>query len=124
VVDRIERLDGRSDALPLIEFGNKIVAELDAIEEELHNPQAEVAYDILAGRDGGAKLYSRLGWLASGAWEHDGPPTEGMKEVADRLESEFDEQRGALDHVLQVDLADFNARAAKIDLPFVIVPAD
>jgi hypothetical protein len=100
------------------------VAELGAIEEELHNPLAEVNYDVLAGRDGGAKLYSRLGWLASGAWEHDGPPSQGMREVASQLETEAKEQQAALDRVLQMDLADFNAGAARIDLPFVIVSED
>jgi hypothetical protein len=47
-----------------------------------------------------------------------------MREIADQLETEVAEQRGALDRVLEVDLADFNARAARIDLPFVIVPED
>ena len=121
VTDRIERLAGRSDASELVETGNKIVAELNAIEEELHNPMAEVNYDVLAGRDGGAKLYSRLGWLANGAWEHDGPPTQGMLEVAEVMGSDLAEQLGELDRVMEVDLADFNAQAAKIELPFVIV---
>jgi photosystem II stability/assembly factor-like uncharacterized protein len=124
VADRNERLAQRSDSAELIELGNKIVAELGAIEEELHNPLAEVNYDVLAGRDGGAKLYSRLGWLASGAWEHDGPPSQGMREVASQLETEAKEQQAALDRVLQMDLADFNAGAARIDLPFVIVSED
>jgi len=124
VADRTERLAQRPPAAEWVALGHRIVAELDAIEEELHNPRAEVSYDILAGRDGGAQLYSRLGWLASGAWEHDGPPTQGMREIADRLEADHDEQRRALDRVLQVDLADFNARAAEIDLPFVIIPED
>ena len=124
VADRNERLAQRSDAAELIELGNRIVAELDAIEEELHNPRAEVNYDVLAGRGGGAKLYSRLGWLAGGAWEHDGPPTQGMREIADVLGSDLAEQRGELDRVLEQDLAEFNAQAAKIELPFVIVPAN
>ena len=86
--------------------------------------QAEVNYDVLAGRDGGAKLYSRLGWLAAGAWEHDGPPTQGMREIAELLDAEFAEQREALERVLQTDLAEFNAQAEQIELPHVIVPED
>jgi photosystem II stability/assembly factor-like uncharacterized protein len=124
VADRTERLAGRPDATELIELGNKLVAELDALEEELHNPRAEVDYDVLAGRDGGAKLYSRLGWLANGAWEHDGPPTQGMREVADLLDAEFTDHRRALDDALRTDLAEFNAQADTIDLPHVIVPED
>jgi hypothetical protein len=124
LVDRTGRIAGREDCEGLIELGHKIVAELDAIEEELHNPHAEVDYDVLAGRGGGAKLYSRLGWLANGAWEHDGPPTQGMREVAAELAGVFTEERDALDRVLKSELAEFNAQAARIDLPFVIVPAD
>ena len=124
VADRVERLAAWSDSAELVKLGNRIVAELGAIEEELHNPRAEVNYDVLAGRDGGAKLYSRLGWLAHGAWEHVGPPTQGMREVADLLEADLAEQRGALDRVVQIDLQEFNARAATIELPFVIIPED
>ena len=124
IADRIERLAGRPEAADLIQLGHRLVAELDAIEEELHNPRAEVGYDILAGRDGGAKLYSRLGWLANGAWEHDGPPTQGMLGIADLLHGELLGQRGMLEITLQVDLAEFNAQAEKIELPHVIVPED
>ena len=40
---------------------------LTAVEDAIHNPHAKVDYDILGGRHGGAKLYSRLSWLFSTA---------------------------------------------------------
>ena len=67
------------DALDLLEMGHDLVARLDEIEEERHNPNAEVSYDILAGRHGGAQLYSRLSWLFEGAREHESAPTQGMR---------------------------------------------
>jgi hypothetical protein len=37
-----------------VEDANKLINKLDALKEKLHNPRAEVVYDILA--KGGAKL--------------------------------------------------------------------
>ena len=51
-----------------------LVAKLDALEGKLHNPKAEVVYDILAMR-GGARLYSRLSPLQMWALESNGAPT-------------------------------------------------
>lgn len=56
------------------------LAKLDALEDRLHNPKAEVVYDILAFK-GGARLYSRLGPLYSFVVESDGAPTQGVREV-------------------------------------------
>jgi hypothetical protein len=106
-------------AARLVEMGEQVTSKLTAIEEVLHNPQAEVNYDVLAGRDGGAKLYSRLGWLASGALDHDGPPTQGMTEVAADLAREMAEQESALARLLSEDLASFNATAEEAGLALV-----
>src|SRR5207244_8846213 len=54
--------------------------KLDALEEKLHNPKAQVAYDILAMK-GGAKLYSQLIFLYNLLLESDGAPTQGIREV-------------------------------------------
>ena len=54
-----------------------------ALEDKLHNPTAEVVYDILAMR-GGARLYSRLSPLQMWAVEAEGAPTAGMTQVLDR----------------------------------------
>lgn len=115
-------LAGRSDVETLLESGEALAARLTAIEKALHSPGAEVNYDVLAGRDGGAKLFSRLGWLASGALEHDGPPTQGMTEVWAEISSELAAQEAALARLLEEDLAAFNSAAERLGLPFVVTP--
>ena len=59
-----------------------------AIEDKLHNPTAEVVYDILAMR-GGARLYSRLSPLQMWAVESNGAPTAGMTQVLAEQEKEL-----------------------------------
>ncbi len=77
-----------------------ILARLGEMERALHSPDAEVTYDVLAGRNGGAKLYSNIGFLAQLAYEHDGPPTEGMLEIAAEAKRELEAQRSAFETLL------------------------
>ena len=79
-------------------------------------------YDVLAGRYGGSKLYSRLDWLFTGAEDHDGPPTQGMREVAAELGEELAAQDAALDGLLSGELAELNGLAEERDVPYVVVP--
>ena len=76
------------------------IAKLDAVERTLHNPDAEVTYDILAGRHGGAQLHSRYAWLFEGAREQEGPPTQGMREVMARLDGELAKRRAEVETLL------------------------
>jgi hypothetical protein len=92
------------------------------LEEKLHNPKAQVSYDILAMK-GGAKLYSQLIFLYNLLLESDGAPTQGVKDVyaeqaaeLHKLEKEFDSLAGG-------DVARLNQEAKKIDVPGVLVPA-
>jgi hypothetical protein len=82
-----------------------IVKRLDEIEAKLHNPEAEVTYDILAGRAGGTKIHSRYAWLLEMSREHDGPPTQGMREVAATLDAALAKERAALAEVLDGELS-------------------
>jgi hypothetical protein len=123
IEDRNTVLAADSQATPLIELGEQIISGLDAVEEIIHNPYAEVAYDILAGRHGGTKLYSRLSWLLSGADDHDGPPTQGMLEVGAELAGELSAQERALDELLSGKLAELNAMATVRGVPYVVIPA-
>jgi len=135
VVDRIETIRSVRDQLErgaarlsagnahpdLVATAAAIVARLDPIERTLHSPDAEVGYDILAGRDGGAKLLSRYGWLAGGAHGHAGPPTQGQREVAATLRRVLEEQEAALAAVLD-EVRALDDRAAQAGIPFVSVP--
>jgi photosystem II stability/assembly factor-like uncharacterized protein len=104
----------------LVELGERIVTRLTAIEEEIHNPRAEVEYDILAQK-GGAKLYSRISWLFGGVRPSDAPPTQGAREVAAELDATLAELRTALDNLIAGDVARLNALEAEKGIPFIIV---
>jgi hypothetical protein len=119
---RTALLADNPEAAGLVELGTKLAADLSAVEEAVHNPHAEVNYDILAGRDGGAKLYSRLSWLLGGADEHDGPPTQGMREVAAALAAELAAAEAKLAGLLEEDLPRLNAVAEQLELGFVLAP--
>jgi photosystem II stability/assembly factor-like uncharacterized protein len=78
--ERVKLWADLSEAKDSITQARKLVDKLDALENQLHNPKAEVTYDILAMK-GGAKLYSLLAFLYLTADESDGPVTQGMREV-------------------------------------------
>jgi photosystem II stability/assembly factor-like uncharacterized protein len=122
IEDRNTALAGLPQTAPLIELGKRLISGLDAVEEAIHSPQSEVDYDILAGRQGGAKLYSRLAWLLMGADDHDGPPTQGMLEVGADIASELAVQEAALDELLSGQLAELNALATELAIPCVLAP--
>jgi hypothetical protein len=114
------RLATRQEAADLAAQARRISSGLAEVEAVLIESQAEVDYDVLAGRQGGAKLASRLGWLAGGALDHEGPPTQGMREVAADIARGVAEQERALERWLEEDLAAFNAAAARLGLPHVL----
>jgi hypothetical protein len=107
-------------AKALVESSTVLAARLDSLERRLQNPDARIAYDVLA-QPGGAQLYSRLspliGWATRGA----GAPTQGIQE-------EFARQRKELDSVLAdlatafADVEKQNAEAATLGVPGVLVP--
>ena len=120
--DRNQRLADDPDATELVPAGEELIAGLTAVEEAIHNPHAEVDYDVLGGRHGGAKLWSRLSWLFNTAQQHDGPPTQGMTEVARELETELAAQDSILDGLVNNDLAQLNAAAKDKGVPYVVTP--
>ncbi len=120
VKDRSRRLADDPETSELVARGTELVDDLTTIERVIHNPDAEVNYDVLAGRHGGAMLYSRLSWLFMGAAEHDGPPTQGMKEVGAELALELEEQEAALARLLGEDVAGLNELASELGVPYVL----
>ena len=122
IEDRNRLLESSPEAAALVVRGRELVAGLTAVEEAIHNPHAEVDYDVLAGRHGGAKLYPRFGWLFSGASDHDGPPTQGMREVAAELVAALAEEESRLETLLTEGLAGLNALAAERGVPYVLAP--
>jgi len=121
--DRNQRLADDPEAAELVAASETLIAGLTTVEESIHSPHAEVDYDILGGRHGGAKLWDRLSWLFNSARQHDGPPTQGMTEVAQELSTELAAQESILDELLGRDLAQLNTLARETGVPFVVTPA-
>ena len=92
----------------------------EALEDKLHNPTAEVVYDILAMR-GGARLYSRLASSRCRPSDAAGAPTAGMTKVLAEQEKELEGLGSETHEFLAGDVAKINQRAAQLNVPFVIV---
>jgi photosystem II stability/assembly factor-like uncharacterized protein len=117
---RNELLRGNPAAVELVKAGEAIIAKCDDLEGRLHNPTAQISYDILAMK-GGTRLYSRLAPLYSWAHEADGPPTQGMKEMAEEHRKELDRLACEWQSLLAGDIAALNTRARELNLGFVLV---
>ncbi len=111
---RTAPLRGQKGREPLVEAADALAAKCDALEARLHNPKAEVAYDILAQR-GGAMLYSRLAPLYSWASEGDGAPTQGMREVYAEERRELEGLLGEWKALVDVDVAELNKKAREVE---------
>jgi len=109
-----------SGVADLIKDSDATIKKAFALEDKLHNPTAEVVYDILAMR-GGARLYSRLAPLEMWAIEAAGPPTAGMTQVLAEQEKELAALEAETRAFFADDVAKINQRAAQLNLGYVIV---
>src|SRR5262249_27332358 len=121
LTDRNELLKDNAAAKELVNASKELIKKLDALEEKLHNPKAQVSYDILAMK-GGAKLYSQLVWLYNLLLESDGAPTQGLLEVHTEQSAELSKLEAEFVGVLNGDVSRNNQEAKKIDVPGVFVP--
>ena len=110
----------RQDVATLGTLADRIAARTDELEHRLHNPDAEVTYDILAMR-GGAKLYSRLSPLLDWVSDNDGPPTQGMRDVFAIQHAELESLASEVKGLLDGDVTALNEEAKRLSLSFVIV---
>ncbi len=117
---RNDLLAQETGAADLVKASTDLIAQLDAIDGKLHNPTAEVSYDVLAMK-GGARLYSRLSPLFEFVKNGDGAPTQGMRDVFAACKQELDTLEAALGALLQTDLAALNTKAAAGGYPGVWV---
>lgn len=117
-----EILEKQPRAKSFLAREKELAAKLDELEAKLHNPKAKVAYDILAQK-GGAKLYSQLATLLDQAADGDGPPTQGMKDLADDLEKVLDEYADEFEQVKATEVARANELAQKLKVPMIWIPA-
>ncbi len=96
--------------------------KLDDLERRMHNPTAEVTYDILAMR-GGTRLYSRMSPLIGFVADGRGAPTQGMKEVHAEQRRELDHHEAELTKLLSEDVRTVNDAATRLGLAFVVAPS-
>jgi hypothetical protein len=116
----LEPRKGEAAIADLLRASQSLVARADALEDRLHNPTAEIVYDILAMR-GGTRLYSRLSPLQMWAVAAEGRPTAGMEQVLAEQERELAALERETHGFLQADVAALNDAAARLSLPFVVV---
>jgi hypothetical protein len=117
-----EILEKQAKAKAFLKQEKDLAAKLDGLESKLHNPKAKVSYDILAQK-GGARLYSQLSALLDFASDSDGPPTQGMRELADDLEKELSEYAEEFQQVKTEDVGKLNELAQKLKVPIIWIPA-
>jgi hypothetical protein len=94
----------------------------DALEHRMHNPEAEVAYDVLAGRQGGAKLYSQIAPLFTDIQNSDYAPTQGQLSQMEENLADLKAVEAELGTLRNGDLARLEAQAKALALPRVILP--
>jgi photosystem II stability/assembly factor-like uncharacterized protein len=99
-----------------------LVERCDVLEGRMHNPGAEVVYDVLAGREGGAKLYSQLSNLYTDVQSSDFAPSQGQRGQLEENLADLSAVEGELRTLRAGELARLESEAASIGLPRVIVP--
>ncbi|HEY8505094.1 MAG TPA: hypothetical protein VIL46_10970, partial [Gemmataceae bacterium] len=109
------------EARKLREQGEALAGKLKELERKLHNPDAEVTYDIFA-REGGAMLYSQFVALLSFVTAAEGEPTQGMRRVARELGAELAQYEKEFAVLRANEAAAFNAFAREHGLPPLWLP--
>ncbi|HKB40789.1 MAG TPA: hypothetical protein VKD72_30465, partial [Gemmataceae bacterium] len=118
---RDELLKENGTMASLLKADKALLEQLEKLEEKLHNPRAEVTYDILAQR-GGAKLYSQLAWLMEQLKEGDGAPPQGVKEQYEDESRVLAGYEKEWEQLLSGDVAKVNQTAKSLNVPGLIVP--
>ncbi len=122
-VTAIKRLTaGNAAARDIGASADAIIKRCDELDLKLQNPKAEVVYDVLAGRQGGAKLYSQFAPLYSDIQTSDYAPTQGQ---SSELEADLAEKaalEGEIAALRKGELAKLEEQLRAANLPHVIVP--
>jgi photosystem II stability/assembly factor-like uncharacterized protein len=118
---RSELLSANPAAEAWVKSAAELVTKLDSLEGHLHNPKAEVSYDILAQR-GGAKLYSQVTPLLDWARDADGVPTQGMREIFALRQEELGKLDGEWKELLATGVQSLNEQASSLGFAYVTAP--
>ena len=118
--ERNRLLAENEQAKGLIEASNRLIPRLDDLEARIHNPNAQITYDVLAMK-GGAQLYSRLAPLLLWINQGDTPPTQGAREVFESQAAELDKYKNEIGEVIDSDLRKLNEEADRLNLPVIYI---
>jgi hypothetical protein len=118
---RNDLLRKNDKATQVIKDSEALIAKVDSLEDQMHNPKAEVPYDILAFK-GGSKLYSRMSGVYGFSVEGDGLPTQGVKELFAGMQKELDGYQAQVKQLISTDLAALNESAKKLEFPTIYAP--
>ena len=119
----IKRMGGDKAAFKdIVASADKVIARCDVLDFKLHNPDAEVVYDVLAGRRGGAQLYSQISPLYSDVQTSDYAPTQGQ---AAELEADLAEKarlEGEIAALRSGEVAKLEELLKAANVPRVLTP--
>ena len=118
---RKDLLKSDPKAEPLIKASKEFLIKVENLEARMHNPKAEVTYDILA-QPGGAKLYSKYVPLFGWIHDSDGPVTQGMQAIVEENSRELRMLEKEFNSLLAGGLAQFNQLAKKLEIPDILPP--
>jgi photosystem II stability/assembly factor-like uncharacterized protein len=123
-----EDLRARTASAPaskqLHELAETVATRSEQLERRMYNAQAEVGYDVLAGRDdGGVKLYGQMSNLYAEVAASDRAPTQGQtQQLAEDL-TELKMVEDQLNALRTGDLARLEEQSKSLGLPRVILPS-
>jgi photosystem II stability/assembly factor-like uncharacterized protein len=116
---RSEALEGSARATDWTKAAKDLVSKCDALEEKIHQPKAEVEYDILAK---GAKVYSRLSPLLNFVVDGSGAPTKGERDIFNDQVRELDGLEAEWKALVSGDLAALGRKGRELNLGDIVVP--
>ena len=122
-----EDLKSRTDNMPaakaLHEAAEAVARRGEQLERRMYNAQAEVGYDVLAGRDdGGVKLYPQISNLYAEVGASDRAPTQGQSQQLAEDLTELKMVEDQLNALRTEELARVEEQAKALGLPRVILP--
>jgi photosystem II stability/assembly factor-like uncharacterized protein len=108
-----ELLKDDATAAGILADSLSLVEDLNKLEDRLHNPNAQISFDILAMK-GGARLYSQLVSLFDWCKESDDVPAQGMREQYFLRKTELDVYQKEFDQAIEPKLTSVNDRAHQL----------
>ena len=121
--DLKNRTDTGAAAKPLHEAAEGLAKRAELLRSDLYNANAEVGYDVLAGRDNnGVKLYPQLSNLYAEVEASDRAPTQGQSQVMAEDLVELKKIEDELSELRNGELARLEEQAKALGAPRIILP--